>query len=228
MESEQPLALLRSYTVMDQRHSTAPDQQGDTPTVAVVQLAVGRSNAVTRGFIWAGAAVLLAVVTVTVYDGLTFTSNGVSSAIVDFSIALIALPIPISTIITTWIAGRWFLLGLWPGSVGICACDDELVLRLGPFGTRRYDAARLDIRYPFELAEDEAGAGFEAFLPEQQQRDQLLPSVTHPRAHEAIDRAILRFAVGSEREIAKALGPVIRRWRAEPPGVCDAAGVLPL
>ena len=199
---------------MDHLDLTASDQKSDAPAVTVVKLVVGRSSALTRGFIWAGVAVLLGAVTATIYQGLTFTSNGVSSAIVDFSIAVIALPMPISTVITAWIAGRWFLLGVWPASVGICACEDELILRLGPFGTRRYDAARLDIRYPFELGEDEADKGFEAFLPEEQQREQLLPSMAHPKAHEAIDRAILRFAVGSEREIAAALNPVIQRWRA--------------
>ena len=105
------------------------------------------------------------------------------------------------------------LLGVWPGPVGVFATSKALVLRLGPFRTRSFDVARLDIRYPFELSGDEDDGGFEAFLPEEEQKERFLPRLLHPDAKARINFLVQKFAAGPESEIAKALRPAFDRWR---------------
>lgn len=177
-------------------------------------LPVDRSRALGRALLWSAPAVLLGAVTVMIYGRLHFTPTGVSNRLVDFSIAVVALPAPVSAILCGLHALRWALLGVWPWPVGVSAQADVLRLHLGPFGTRRYNADELDVRYPFELSGDTEDGGYEALLPEEEQIARFLPRIHHPDAAEPLNRVILRFCRGNEADVAALLRPMLDRWRS--------------
>ena len=180
----------------------------------VVVLPVARGRAASRALVCSVPAFLLGITTILIYGRLNFVPSGVSNRLVDYSIAAISLPIPLIAVWTALKALRWLLLAAWPARLGVVADADNLTLRLGPFGTRTYDTARLDVRYPFELSQDADGGGFEAFLPEDEQRAKLLPRILHPAAREPLHRVILRFVKESEPDAARTLRPIIDRWRS--------------
>ena len=174
---------------------------------------VSRFRAATRGLFHAVPALLLTAASAAVYGRLHFAPTGVSNRLVDWSIAVVASPCPAAALVFGFHSVRWLLLFLWPSCVEIRADESTLTLRLGPFGTRAFDVARLDAKYPFEQTGDFEDGGFEGYLPEEEQLARFLPRITHPRATEPINRTILRFIAGSESEIAAAIRPVIERWR---------------
>jgi hypothetical protein len=188
-------------------------------TTESVILSVSRINAGVRGGLWLSAAIILVLLARLIYGRLTFVSTGASNALVDYSVAIIALPIPILGLVLLIVGLRWILLAVWPAKLGIEASENELILRLGPFGTKRFDADRIEVRYPFELRDDEADVGFEAYLPEETQYATFVPRMIHPEAREAIHRTILRFASVDEKAAAAALGPILRQWRERNPSV---------
>jgi len=179
----------------------------------VVVLPVARGRAASRALVCSAPAFLLGAATVLIYGRLNFVPSGVSNRLVDYSLAAISLPIPLIAVWTALQSLRWLLLALWPAPIAVVAEVDSLTLRLGPFGTRAYDSARLDVRYPFELSQDADGGGFEAFLPEDEQRAKLLPRILHPAAREPLHRVILRFVKESEPDATRTLRPLIDRWR---------------
>ena len=183
----------------------------------VVVLPISRSRAASRAIVWGVPASLLGVASFLVYTSLHFVPSGVSNRLVDYSVALISLPIPLVAVWSVFKGARWLLLSLWPAPVGVFADERILTLRLGPFGTTTYEAARMDIRYPFELSQDDEGGGFEAFLPEEEQRTRLLPRILYPGAREPLNRVILRFVQPSEEEAVRLLRPLIDRWRSRRP-----------
>ncbi len=181
-----------------------------------ITLPVSRGRALTRSVIWAAPAVVGIAVTLVIYPNLDlFAVNGVNR-LVAWSAAIAALPIPIALTICGFKSVRYLALSVWPGRVGVHADSRNLVLALGPFGTRRFDAARLDARYPFEQSKDEAVEdGFEAYLPQEEQMARFVPRMTHPDATEPIHRTLLRFCKGDEIDIASKLQPVLAVWRGE-------------
>lgn len=180
----------------------------------LVFLPADRGKAVVHGLLWLAAAFLLGFLVVVIFQSLPFGRDNVANRrLVDYAIAVAALPIAAAALATLFAWLRWFLLGLWPGHVGIAATADALTFRLGPFGTRRYAASALDVKYPFELSGDFEDGGFEAFLPEEEQIAKFLPRIQHPAAREPLNRVILRFAKGAEPEIAAALQPALVVWR---------------
>ena len=177
---------------------------------------LARGRAATRAILWSVPALLLGAAVFVVYSRLHFVPTAVSNRIVDYAVAVAALPLPILALICAIRTVRYVLAVVWPSPVGVYADAQALELRLGPFGTAAYPAGELAIRYPFELSGDDDG-GFEAFLPEEEQMARLLPRITHPRAKRSIHRTILHFMAGGESEIAQALRPAIELWRGERP-----------
>ncbi len=186
-----------------------------TPTDSRIVTAwpVSRFRAGTRGLLHSVPALLLAAVSAAVYGRLDFAPIGISNRLVDWSIAVVALPCPVVAIVFGFHSVRWLLLLFWPSRVEIRADESTLTLRLGPFGTRAFDVQRLSVRYPFEFSDDSEDEGFESFLPEEEQLARFLPRITHPRATEPINRTILRFIAESESDAARIMRPVIERWR---------------
>ncbi len=187
---------------------------GSEHSSPIAALPVSRTRALTRALVWVAPAAVLTVATLSIYRWLNFVPSGVSNRIVEYSIAAIALPLPAAALWTALNALRWLLFALWPAKLGVFASKTDLTLRLGPFGVRSFDAARLDIRYLFELAGDEDDAGFEGFLPEEQQRETLLPRMVHPNSKQPLHRVILRFSSASELDAARILRPALDHWRA--------------
>jgi hypothetical protein len=146
------------------------------------------------------------------YRPLNFGSSVIGERLVAVSIAGAGVPIAVGAMVTAVLAIRWALLAVWPRRLGIDATAEQLAMRLGPFGTRVHRAAELDVRYLFEMDEDEDDR-FERLLPEEEQMRRLLPQIRHADARESLDRVILRFAALSEDEAARLLGPAIAAWR---------------
>jgi|GEM_PF-2459145 len=176
-------------------------------------LRVPRGNVASRAVLWGLLAAGLALLVVSVWRGLQFSPTGASNRLVDYSIAVLLLPIACFAAYAAVVSMRLALLACWPAAVGAFAARDELILRFGPYGTKRFDAARLDVRYPFEEAEDAAEEGYEALLPEAVQLSQLCPRIAHPHAPHRLDMVIARRTGYTGEEIADLLRPAIEYYR---------------
>lgn len=173
-----------------------------------------RANALSRALVWSVPTSVLGGSAFLIFRSLNFSATGVNNRLVDYMMAVGALPLAIGGLVAAFMGVRWLLLAFWPGRVGVFACGDKLALRLGPFGAQGYDAARIETRYPFEISSgDEDEGAYEAFLPEDEQRATLLPRMRHPLARTSIDRKILRFVAEGEKQLAEMLRPVIDSWR---------------
>ncbi len=177
--------------------------------------AVSRSAAFMRGVLWVASSTLCGIATVVVFQTLDFSPAGASHRLVDVSIAIVTLPVAACGLYLAVLGLRWIGLAAWPGSVGIIATNDELSLLLGPFGTKRFDTAQLDLKYAFELSADEDEGGFESFLPEEEQMAKFLPRMLHPSTKDRIDPMLLKFAQRPEAEVARSLRPAFDKWRSK-------------
>lgn len=185
-------------------------------------LPASRVKALTRALVWFVPTALLGGSTLLIYRSLHFTPTGVSNRITEYLVAIATLPVAVGSLICVFRGLQWLLLAVWPGRVGLIGEADALVLQLGPFGRRRYPAVELDIRYPYELDDDaDEDGGYEAYLPEEEQKAKLLPRIMHRRAPAPINETILRFLAGMQDEIVTALRPAIERWRGDGAGTAD-------
>lgn len=189
-----------------------------------VAIPLARTKALTRAVVWGMCVVVMLAAAYPIYSGLNFSSSVVSGRLVDFSIATVASPILFGALYCLFKSSRWLLLCLWPAPIGVFANKDELVLRLGCFGTWRFDASEISVKYPFELSADLDGGEFESFLPEEEQRATLLPRITHPQSPESINRTIQRYVDATETELASCLRQVLAAWRGEETIPQDATG----
>lgn len=177
---------------------------------------LARSKALTRAMLWGSVAVISGTVAALMLANIEWRPSPASSALVEYAIALVALPIGVTALITAGLSARWLLLTIWPAKLGLEAGPDHLVLRLGPFGTRWFDSARLNVRYPFQLSadvEDGRFGEYEAFLPEEVQRATLLPRIMHPDSEKPISPLILRYIGLPEAELAASLRPLLQHWQ---------------
>ena len=185
---------------------------------AEIFLAVSRGRALGRGVLLGAPAVMLGTISVAIYVGLSSGPAAAQRGLVDVSLRILALPLPVVALFCGARSLRWLLLAAWPARIGVQTAIDALTLRLGPFGVRRYRADELRIEYPFESSDDDEERSFEAFLPEEEQLARFVPRMLHPRSREPLDRVILKFVAGEEEQIAVTLGPAITRWRAAKKG----------
>lgn len=201
----------------DRRHKKHTGQHSDhhDHSTWLVRLPASRIRAITRGMLWAAPAVLLGVITFSIYSALDFSPTGVSNRLVEYGQAIFALVFPMGALWTAIKALRWFLMGCWPGPVGVFANDHELILALGPMGTNKYDVARLSIQYAFELSDDLTDEGYEAYLPEEEQIRLFLPCLTHPLTKGRINQMILDYVISDEESAAAAMRPAIEHWRSQ-------------
>lgn len=186
----------------------------EEPNIPIVVLPVSRTKALTRAIAWGAPAVVCALVTVGMFGRINLAPSGLSNRLVEYCLALCTLPVAVGAAAFGVLATRWFLLAVWPGKLGVFAGPKELILRLGSFGTRRFDADRLDVKYPFELELDVSECGVEDFLPEEEQRATLVPRITFPGVKEPIRLTILRFADLAESEIATTIRPWVEARRS--------------
>jgi len=184
-----------------------------------VHLKIDRGRSLGKAFLWMPLTGLTGLLAYLICRDLPFTTTGTSNRLVEYAIALIALPLPVLSAWSAWKALQWLTFTLWPGTLEIQASERGLVLQLGPFGTRRFDAARLVVKYPFELSADLDGGGFEAFLPEERQRSTLLPGILHPDSPKPLNHEILRFSSLDETRVAGTLRACIAVWRGETDGL---------
>jgi hypothetical protein len=190
----------------------------DDCETALSSVPLSRGFSAARAALRAIPALALAVVVVWVFRGLEFVPSGTSNRLVDYCIAVVLLPVSLIAMFCAVAAVRLTLLACWPGPSGVFAYADAMVLRFGPFGTKRYDAERLDVRYPFEMSADSSDDNFEALLPEEIQLEQMCPRMAHPDSPEPLDRLIRRFTGCAEMELATLLRPAIEHYRRERTG----------
>lgn len=194
--------------------------------ITTVTLPVSRVKALTRTVAWGAPTAVGALLCLGVYGRLSLAAFGVSGRLVEYSLVVCMIPMALAEGAFAFLTLRWLLLALWPGTLGIFGDDEGMLLRLGSFGTRRYESARLDIKYPFEQEQDTEGSSVEAFLPEEQQRATLLPSMVHPDATEPINHTILRFVSMMEPDAAAEIRPWVDRWQARHTAPGQPAGEL--
>lgn len=176
---------------------------------------VDRIRGLIRGLSWSVPAAVIGAISVPIYINLDFRTTAVSNGLVQAAMALVASPLPILAAICGFQSLRWMLLAAWPQRLGVFANADRLILKLGAFGSQEFNTDRLDVRYPFELIEEsEEEATFEAYLPEEEQIARFLPRLMHPASVEPINRTILRFAGGTEADVAARLLPMVQLWRS--------------
>ncbi len=179
----------------------------------IIRVPVARLRAWTRAVLWSVATCVPGVAVALIFGRLDFRPTGISNSLLDYAIGFAVLPLALLAIVSAVKTLRLLLLCVWPGPVGVFASEEALILRLGPFGTRRYDAARLDVRYPFEFSADADDGGFEGFLSQDHQLASFLPRITHPESTERLNVVIMRYVSGSESDVAGMLRPVLDKWR---------------
>lgn len=192
----------------------SPVGAGTTPTESAF-VPVARGRAVARASVWLAPALVHALISWHILTDIRLEAASGANTVV--AVAWIAMLVPFGLVgaVMVIVGLRWLALALWPGRVGVTATADELKLALGPFGTRSFDASRLEAKYFFELSIDVVDEGFEALLPDEEQVANFLPRLRHPDAKEPLNRRLMRFATGTEPEIAQTLRPVIACWRRE-------------
>jgi hypothetical protein len=165
---------------------------------------------------WLLGGVVLAVFVGRVFGVLHFIPNAVDTRIGDYAIALLLLPVGLLGVFLLFRGVRWLLLAAWLRPVAISFNSETIDLSLGPYGHRRLDAGNLQIRYPFELSEDEVDDQVEYYLDEDVQVRELLPRMTHPQSPVRLDRLIERFTAKAPRQsIARRLEPFLRSARPD-------------
>lgn len=175
---------------------------------------VSRSKALSGALVWCVPAAVLVLAALYITGRFTPQPVRVVGRLVDYSLALVGLGLALSAAYCGLRGFAWIALSVWPRRVGVCAESDALTLRLGPFGTHRYEAAQLEVRYPFELDEEESESPYEALLPQEQQLATLLPQIVDRNTKRRVDPAILRFVGLSEPGTAAVLRPLLECWRA--------------
>ncbi len=175
---------------------------------------VSRLKGLTRGAVWLVISFVLGAATYLVFHSVDWSFSAVSSRLVTVSMVFFGLPLAMGALLTAFFGSRWFALAVWPAGIGVHADPLGLQLRLGPFGSSRCDSARIEVRYPFELAEKGGDGGFEAYLPVEEQMDRFLPRIVDRVSGRRLDLVILRFAAGTESEVARQLRGIVAVWRA--------------
>lgn len=177
---------------------------------------ISRVRGAVRGLLWFGPGALLMLAAAIALQGIWGGVRGMSSPLVNASLTLAVLPILLGGLVCIWHGSRWIGLALWPWKIGFFAHARLFEMCLGPFGVRSFPVSELTIKYLFELDDDElSDGGFEAYLPEEVQISRFLPRMSHPSSPRGLNEIILRFADGSEEDIAKRLRPAIKAWRNE-------------
>lgn len=181
-------------------------------------LPLARGRALLRGLVRFAGGLIFGIAAAAIFSKLDFTRTGVHSRLVEVSLALFALPFAVAAVGCVWHGFRYVLAALAVVELGVTLRATSMALRLGPFGSKVYPVAELDIKYPFEFSGDEES--FEAFLPEELQRATMLPRITHASEKVPISRQILRFVHRTEPEIAQRIRPWVERvtgYRNDPP-----------
>lgn len=105
------------------------------------------------------------------------------------------------TLSLVWSAVRWIRLAAWRGDLGIRVDEDAIDMRLGPFGTARYDWR--DIRV-------EINGGFDPEMIEMMPDDAFVPCLRHPASDEDLSAGIQRFSRIPSESLTRLLRPYVR------------------
>lgn len=173
-----------------------------------------------------GPGLFLMLVSIRVITSLNYQPTSVTNRITEYSLALVLLPIAITGLALALAGLRWLVFALWPGKLQITADADALTFALGPMGTHRYPTDRLELHYLFEMDLDAENEDvlYESLLDAEIQMAEMLPRIRVPGEAERLDRRILEFVEGSEKQTADALRPFVaymRRGREDQPRDAD-------
>jgi hypothetical protein len=203
---------------IDEPAAEHPRRNAESPrAVGPVRIAASRVRACTRAVLWSTPALILGAIAWLIFKDVDLAPSGHTNRMVDWAKLVSAVPISAGAVASAFHTIRWLVFSLWPRYIGFEANRDGLATRLGPFGSRFYDARHLRIRYPFELLEAGEESDFEAYLPEEKQRRQLLPRIIGPGGGVPLNKTILRFVGLTEPQVVTALLPMIDDWRRQDP-----------
>ncbi len=197
------------------------------PAALEVFIPVARGRAFFRALTWAVCGVALALPAKLLAEGLDFSSSAISGRLVSICLAAVVVLLAALLLLVVVLTGRWLLVTVWPGRLGMTANGAGLSMKLGPFGARRIEAVALVATYPYEADDDDDNGGFEAYLPEEEQHRLFVPALRRRGDSERIDRLILKLAKGSEADLARQMRPVIEAWRRTAAATEERPGSLP-
>ena len=223
------MTRVASLLVGDENTKTPPTRDNATSMIEheppnlkpLAYIPVSRGRALERALLRIPPGAVLILIAVRVVSELKFTPSGVSNRITEYSVALIMLVVALTGLILVLRGLRWLALALWPAAVGITADAGALTFRMGPFGTRRYPTDALDVSYAFERSVDTEDDDnlYESFLDPEVQMENYLPRIVHPDASVPLERLILHYARGTERQLAVALRPFTDDMRRNRPNI---------
>jgi hypothetical protein len=151
---------------------------------------------------------------------LRFLPTATQNRLTDYSLLLLVVPVAIGAVAIGWGGVRWLRLAISPTWRGFEGDKSGLSFKLGPFGNERYKMEDLDIRYLFELSDDEQDEGaFEAFLDPEEQMSKFLPRIWFGSDRQRLDLRLRKFVRLTEQELARQLKPFIDHARRNRPSL---------
>ncbi|MCK6457350.1 MAG: hypothetical protein L6Q92_12580 [Phycisphaerae bacterium] len=162
-------------------------------------LAVDRGAAAARAGWLGGFAAVLAFVLVAAFRAVRWQPMWTNDRATVVALAFVFAVVACMVAAVACRAISWLLLAIWPRHVGIEVSSDAIVLRLGPFGVRRLDAARL-------RSEPNPEAEFDALTPDD---DPMLPRITHPGVAGDVVEHVARLTRATAHEIQACLARVL-------------------
>lgn len=179
---------------------------------AAVFIPASRMFGLTQALLWAAASVVMAGLSFLVYSNLQWDASAGGNRLVQYSIALLASPLPLSALLCLATVFKWLSLAVWPQRIGLLFAPDRIAVTLALFRRCELDAKRLRIRYPFDFDEAAAAQMMEAQLPFEMQRSTLLPEMRHPDYKGRLKIDLLRFTKEEEPDLARRLGELFLFW----------------
>jgi hypothetical protein len=117
------------------------------------------------------------------------------------ALALLALCLALVALALLIAAGRWLLLAVWPGELGIRSTARGLELELGPLGRRAYEWSDIVVD-----VEQEIEPGLIDVLPD----DSIALRIRHRGSKENLARLIQLAANISDEELTRRFRPFLR------------------
>ncbi len=199
---------------------------GSSPNVTadrlLVSLPASRAGLTRKAAVRLLIAAILGLVAARAWIWLDFSPSAIGNRIVQLSLAVALVPLFVAFLLTAWSGLRYLAAGAWPGPSGVEIREDRIVLRRGLLPAWTFPAAGLDLRYYFDMDEDEHGGVFESYLPEAQQRRTLLPPLRTGAHPEPVRLLILRWTAHDEAFVAERLAAGLEALRRRHrPDLCD-------
>ncbi len=147
---------------------------------------------------------------------LNFGASAISSRVVEFSWAFLALCAGITGLSLAYTGLRWLLYAVWPSPMGITVTDRHVQIALGPFGGHCLDLEEMTAIYRFEREDDEK-LSTEDFMDPAEEMETCLPIIrsrrTSGRHPITLNRLLEKYIAGDPHEQLGQLKPLVKLLR---------------